>query len=78
MPTSKISVTLDERTLGRVDRWVREGRFPNRSRVLQAALDEMARRDRRSRLAIEAAKLDPAEERELAEEGLGDESWPEY
>lgn len=35
---------------------------------------------RRSRLADEASKLDPNEERALAEEGLpaGAESWPEY
>jgi Arc/MetJ-type ribon-helix-helix transcriptional regulator len=78
MPTGKIAVTLEEKTIKEMDRWVREGRFPSRSRVLQEALDEMARRHKRGRLALEAAKLDPREEQELAEEGLGDESWPEY
>jgi len=78
MPASKVAVTLDQKTLKEVDRWVREGRYPNRSRAVQAALDEMALRRRRSRLATEAAKLDVAEEQALAEEGLGDEAWPEY
>jgi hypothetical protein len=34
----------------------------------------------RTRLAREAAKLDPAEEQRLADEGLGDalDAWPEY
>jgi len=61
---------LDEETLAEVDRWVREGHYPNRSRAVQAGLDELARRLRRSRLAEEAAKLDVAEERALAKEGL--------
>ena len=35
---------------------------------------------RRGRLARESAKLDPKEEKALAEEGLGAEleTWPEY
>jgi Arc/MetJ-type ribon-helix-helix transcriptional regulator len=78
MPTSKVAVTLDGKTIEEVDRWVREGRYPNRSRAIQAALDEMTRRTRRSRLAVEAAKLDAAEERSLAEEAAGDGMWPDY
>ncbi len=78
MPTGKIAVTLEEKTIREVDRWVREGRFPNRSRALQAALDEMTRRHKRGRIALEAAMLDRREQQELAEAGLGDESWPEY
>lgn len=35
-------------------------------------------RRQRNRLAAEAAKLDPAEEQRLAEEGLGDAPRPEY
>ncbi|MFB3882622.1 MAG: ribbon-helix-helix domain-containing protein [Armatimonadota bacterium] len=78
MPASKIAVTVDERVLAEVERWVREGRYPNRSRAVQAALEEKLRRDRRRRLVDEAGKLDPAEERALAEEGMGGEKWPEY
>ena len=35
-----------------------------------------AEHDKRSRLIRELAKLDWREEQEMAEEGLGDESWP--
>ena len=66
MPASKVAVTLDQQTVKEVDRWVREGRYPNRSRAVQAALDEMKLRLRRSRLAREAAKLDMEEEKALA------------
>lgn len=78
MGTSKVAVTISETTLKEVERWVKEGRYPNRSRAIQAALDEKLRRDKRRRLSEEAAKLDPAEERALAEEGMGDETWPAY
>jgi hypothetical protein len=37
----------------------------------------MSEREKRTRLVRELAKLNPDEERQLAEEGLG-ESWPEY
>lgn len=74
----KIAVTLDPRTVSDLDRWVREGRYPNRSRALQSAVDYFAQRDKRNRLVRELNKLDPVEEQRLAEEGLGDESWPTY
>jgi predicted ABC-class ATPase len=35
-------------------------------------------REKRTRLARELAKLDRSEEQRLAEEGLGDESWPQH
>ncbi len=54
--------------------------FPNRSRAIQQAVREKLDRLQRTRLARECAKLDPAFERSLAEEGLTDDltSWPEY
>jgi Arc/MetJ-type ribon-helix-helix transcriptional regulator len=78
MPMTKVAVTVDERTLREVERWVKEGRYPNRSRAVQAALEEKLQRDRRRRLSEEAGKLDREEERALAEEGIGDETWPAY
>jgi metal-responsive CopG/Arc/MetJ family transcriptional regulator len=78
MATSKIAITVDEKMLKEVDRWVSERRYPNRSRAIQAALEEKARRHRQRRLAEEAVRLDPAEERALAEEGIGDQPWPAY
>lgn len=79
MATMKVTVTLEIDSLRGVDRLVREGRFPSRSRAVQAALAEMLARRKRSRLAEELAKLDPREERALAEEALaGEPAWPEY
>jgi Arc/MetJ-type ribon-helix-helix transcriptional regulator len=78
MAARKVAVTLEEVTVREVDCWVREGRYPSRSRAVQAALDALLERRRRIRLVEEARKLDPDEERALAEEGLGAEAWPEY
>ena len=74
----KIAVTLDQKTVADLDRWVREGRYPNRSRAVQSAVNLLSEREKRTRLARELAKLDPREERDLAEQGLGDYAWPEY
>ncbi|MHB9150282.1 MAG: ribbon-helix-helix domain-containing protein [Thermoleophilia bacterium] len=80
MGRSKIAITLDEKTLGTIDRLVSERRFPNRSHAIQEALDDKLSRMAHSRLAHECAKLDPEYERALAEEGIGEElaEWPEY
>ena len=74
----KIAVTLDEMTLAEIDRWVQSGRYPSRSRMVQTAVDRLVEREKRLRLAREMGKLDPKEEQQLAEEGLGDSSWPTY
>jgi Arc/MetJ-type ribon-helix-helix transcriptional regulator len=76
--TQKLAITLEERTVKDLDRWVREGRFPNRSRALQAAANLLAEREKRTRLERELAKLDRKEEQSLAEEGMGDASWPAF
>lgn len=73
----KIAVTLDRSAVADLDRWVKEGRYPNRSRALQSAVNLLSEREKRTRLARELAKLDPQEEKQLAEEGLGD-AWPAY
>jgi len=80
MGSVKVSVTLDQETLVRVDGWVAEHIFPNRSRAIQAAVSEKLAQMERGRLALECAKLDPKFEKALAEKGLGREikSWPEY
>jgi Arc/MetJ-type ribon-helix-helix transcriptional regulator len=66
----KIAVTLDRKTVADLDRWVKEGKYPNRSRALQSAVNLLGERERRTRLLRESAKLDPREEKKLAEEGL--------
>ncbi|HYO46758.1 MAG TPA: ribbon-helix-helix domain-containing protein [Gemmatimonadota bacterium] len=80
MSKTKVAITLDTRTLHRVDRLVREDRFANRSQAIEAAVAEQLDRLERRRLAEESAKLDPTAERAFAEEGLGSDSneWPEY
>jgi Arc/MetJ-type ribon-helix-helix transcriptional regulator len=74
----RIAVTLDQKTVAELDRWVREGKYPNRSRALQSAVDLLTEREKRTRLARELAKIDAREERQPADEGLGDSTWPEY
>ncbi len=74
----KVAVTLDKRTVEDLDRWVREGKYPNRSRAMQQAVNLLAEREKRTRLARELAKLNPAEEQKMAEEGLGDAAWPAF
>ena len=65
----KVAVTLEKRTVEDLDRWVREGRYPNRSRALQAAVNLLSEREKRTRLDRELAKLDRKEEQKMAEEG---------
>jgi Arc/MetJ-type ribon-helix-helix transcriptional regulator len=80
VPTAKVAVTIDANLLKEVDHWVAAGEFPNRSRAVQAGLSRLREdRARRRTLVRELAKLDPAEERAIAEEWLaGEVEWPEY
>ena len=79
MNSAKIAVTIDQDLLTRLDRLVKERRFPNRSRAVQEALRDKLERLERSRLARECAKLDPHFEQQLAE-GLAEdlEQWPAH
>ena len=78
MPKTKVAITLDTVLLGRVDTLVARREFPSRSQAIEIALAEKLAR--RTRLARECAKLDPEDEKVLAEEGLAgsSDSWPEY
>ena len=80
MPKTKVAVTLDANTLRRVDRLVREARYPSRSQAIEAAVAAQLDRFERTRLADECAKLNAAAERAMANEGLAAdaEDWPEY
>jgi len=55
MGTIKIAITLNQNTLERLDRLVRNHIFPNRSRAIQGAVQEKLERMERSRLARECA-----------------------
>ena len=63
MAKAKVAVTLDTETLRRVDRLVRDTRYPNRSQAIEAAVAAQLERLEGRRLADECAKLDPAIER---------------
>jgi metal-responsive CopG/Arc/MetJ family transcriptional regulator len=80
MATTKVAVTIDSDLLAELDQLVMAQIFPSRSRAIQEALEDKLARMRRSRLAIECAKLDPQVEQTLAEEGMEYEltTWPEY
>ena len=80
MPRSKVAISLDESTLERLDKLVERAVFSNRSQAIQEAVEEKLARMERSRLARECAKLDPAFEKALAEEGMSEDAaeWPEY
>jgi metal-responsive CopG/Arc/MetJ family transcriptional regulator len=80
MAASKIAITIDAKTLKRLDCFVKSNAFPNRSKAIQEAVEEKLWRIEKSRLARECAKLDPKFEQTLAEEGFSSEleEWPEY
>lgn len=79
MPKTKVALTLDAELLQRVDHLVARQRFRNRSQAIETALAEKLARLARTRLAEECAKLDPREEQQMADEGLGTgDEWPEY
>jgi len=80
MSKEKIAITLDERLIGELDRLVEKNVFQSRSQAIQEAVSEKLQRLKKTRLAAESAKLNPAFEKELAEEGLVEDmkEWPEY
>ena len=80
MRETKVAITIEEGVLARVDALVKRRVFSNRSRAIQEAVQEKLERLERTRLAEECAKLDPAFERSMADEGLSEElsAWPEY
>jgi metal-responsive CopG/Arc/MetJ family transcriptional regulator len=80
MGKTKIAITLDEQYIVQLDTFVSKRIFQNRSQAIQEAVKEKLARIRRTRLAKECAKLDPAFEKAMADEGLTEDlsQWPEY
>ena len=80
MAKRKVAVTLNSKLLEELDDLIARREFPNRSQAIEAAIEEKLVRLARTRLARESAKLDRAEEKAFAEEGMATEldSWPEY
>ena len=80
MAKAKVAVTIDSKILGDLDTLIATHRFPNRSQAIEAALADKIDRLKHTRLAREAAKLDPRQEKAEADEGLAMDvaTWPEY
>lgn len=80
MAASKIAITIDDKLLKQLDLMVKSKIYPNRSKAIQEAVADKLQRIEKTRLAQECAKLDPAYEQNMAEEGLVMEmnEWPEY
>lgn len=70
MSVAKITVSIDEQLLLRLDGLVQSRVFPSRSQAVQSAVKEKIARLGKTRLAQECAKLDPAEEQAMASEGM--------
>ncbi len=75
MPAAKIAITIDADLLRDVDLWVAEGKFPNRSKAIQAAVREKIERWKKTRLADECAKADPKEAQAEADETFLGDLW---
>lgn len=80
MAKNKIAITMDEEYIEQLDAFVSKHIFQNRSMAIQEAVKEKLARMKRTRLAKECAKLDPAFEMVMADEGLSQDisEWPEY
>jgi Arc/MetJ-type ribon-helix-helix transcriptional regulator len=80
MPKTKVALTLDSSLLEQLDDLVERKRFRNRSQAVETALADKLHRLARTRLARESAKLNPREEKRLADEDLAAalNAWPEY
>ena len=80
MNKAKVAISMKRETLARLDRLVRRRVFPSRSEAMERAVEEKLEKIEKNRLRRECMKLDPAEERKLAEEGMVEDgkAWPEY
>ena len=80
MSKAKIAITLDRNIVERIDYLVKQKAYLSRSQAIEEALQEKLNKLNKSRLTTELSKLDPNYERDLAEEGIAQDSteWPEY
>jgi len=80
MSSAKVAISMDNRLLHRLDSLVAREVFHSRSEAIQKSVIEKLARMDRLRLARECAKLSPAEEQEMAEEGIAKDTgeWPKY
>ena len=67
MAKAKLAITIDEDTLAKVDGLVKQHVFPNRSRIIELAVQEKLDRLSKERLVSQCAPLDPNFEKALAD-----------
>lgn len=78
---AKIAISIDSHLLDKLDRFIRNKQFKNRSQAIQSAVSEVVDRLEHSQLKEECAKLDPIYERHMADEWQdieGEEEWSKY
>ncbi len=80
MAMAKLAIQLDKKTLGRLDELIHLKVFPTRNEAIQEAVRDKLRHLDSASVEEESAKLDPEEEKAMAEEGMSEElkGWPEY
>lgn len=80
MSVAKITISLEQQLLEKIDQMVEDKIFGNRSQVIQSAVKDKINRLEHTRLARECTKLNIGLEQTLADEGLTMEldQWPEY
>jgi metal-responsive CopG/Arc/MetJ family transcriptional regulator len=80
MSIAKIAISIDANQLKKIDFYVKKHVFKTRSEAFRIAINQALATLEQNRLATECAKLQPDEEREIADLGLEEDmdSWPKY
>jgi metal-responsive CopG/Arc/MetJ family transcriptional regulator len=80
MSMAKITVSIDDKQLKKIDLYVKKKIFKNRSQAFQISISQTLEHLEHGRLATECAKLDVNFEQEMAEIGMDEdlESWPKF
>ena len=68
----KVTATVPDTLLAQLDALIAAHAYPSRSAAIEAALTALLRARMDAHIEAEAAKLDPCQEQQLADEGLDD------
>ena len=68
----KVTATVPDIILAQLDALIAADAYPSRSAAIEAALTALLRARMNTHIEAEAAKLDPGQEQQLADEGLDD------
>lgn len=80
MSVAKIAISIDAELLKKLDSYVVNKKFKNRSQAIQLSVLSTIKRLEHARLHQECQKLNPAFEQQIANENLNKdmEEWPEF